>query len=432
MKTGIVSEIRWRKCGLSAALFSLALASTASAQETNAPSASQSIDYTPVYSPMAPPPPRLGTSQLAGAPPVTPSPDKPLYEAGPVQFRPHIFYRLLYGDGLQARPGQDYKTLINEISPGMLFVIGKNWTLDYTPTLRYYSNDNFRDTLDHSVFLRGNATYRDWLFGLSQGYVTSSEPLVETGSQTDQETYATALNAVYFMSTKASLELGLNQDFRFMGDDNGAGNLSDSRTWSTMDWFNYQFAPSFGAAIGAGGGYIDMSEGSDMTFEQLQGRVSWRARQKLSFVLSGGFDFRQFLDSDASNLANPIYSGTINYQPFDYTTLSLTASRSVNASYYSDSVTEDTSLGLALQQRLLEKLFLSISGGYRFSTYKATDPRFGAEREDDGLSASVRLSVPVLKRGSVAVFYSYSENSSDQDQYSYNSSQVGLELGYRF
>ena len=59
-------------------------------------------------------------------------------------------------------------------------------------------------------------------------------------------------------------------------------------------------------------------------------------------------------------------------------------------------------------------------------------------RNDDVYSFNARLSCHLLKRGTVAVFYSYSENSSSQTGFTsgsgfgYTSTQVGFEIGYRY
>ena len=68
-----------------------------------------------------------------------------------IAVRPHLHYRYLYGDGIRSGPGQQTKTTIQTISPGVLFEIGSRWSLDYTATQYYYSKDNFRDRLDHSA-----------------------------------------------------------------------------------------------------------------------------------------------------------------------------------------------------------------------------------------------------------------------------------------
>ena len=381
-------------------------------------------------------PPSLGTSQLAPPPPVAAVPTTPLLQWGPVQFHPHEMYRFSYGDGLQAQPGQQLKTVINEFAPGLLLNIGSHWTLDYTPSLWFYSNSHFQDHTDHSVGLTGGTTYGDWTLGLSQHYASSSQPLVETASQTEQQAYSTALNADYHINTKLSLELGLSQSFLFIDEGANTRLLQDSRQWSTMDWLNYQIWPRLGLAAGVGGGYVAMSVGSDMAFEQYQGRVSWRATDKFSFVLGGGLDDRQFVSGGQSDLLSPIFNLALQYKPFEPTTLSLTASRSVTPSYFGGSVTEGTVIGAGLQQRLLKKLTLSLNGGYNLTSYKASASGLSqasqAGREDTGTSFSASLGTPFLKRGTASVFYSTHNNSSDFQGYTLTSTQVGFEIDYRF
>src|SRR6185312_12721344 len=110
---------------------------------------------------------------------------------GVFTLRPHVSYSLIYSDGLELNPSNHQSTAIHQISPGMLINIGRHWTLDYTPTLKYYSNHRFQDSLDHAVVLTGGTTYGDWTFGLSQGYAATTESLVETATQTPTETYNT-------------------------------------------------------------------------------------------------------------------------------------------------------------------------------------------------------------------------------------------------
>jgi len=385
------------------------------------------------FSGIAPTARTTGTNQPGEMPPqAPPAPESPLLQLGPVQMRPHLLYRFLYGDGIQARPGDQVKTAINEIYPGIFLGLGSHWVLDYTPTLRYYSSDKFRDTLDHAVALNGASTYNRWNVGFSQSYTTSSQPLVETGSQTDQEMFLTALNATYQINSALSLELGASQDFNFVDQTVQGSALTDSRIWSTMDWLNYQFSPKLGAAIGVGFTYDNLSLGSDMISEQVQGRVIWRPGEKLSLTVSGGFEYRQVLDSDAPDLISPVFGLSAQYHVFEPTTLSIGASSVVNPSLYQNEVDETTTITASLHQRLLKRLFLDVSGGYTHISYRQTFSGFSISREDDGTFFNTRLSTTFLKRGTAAVFYQTSENTSSDSTFAFTSNQVGFELGYRF
>jgi hypothetical protein len=351
--------------------------------------------------------------------------EAPPLQWGPVSLRPDVLYRFISGDGIPAAGSNHVATVIQEISPGILINIGDHWALDYTPTLRFYSNKQFRDTLDHNVILTGGTTYQDWILGLTQSYISSSTPLVETGTQTDQQSWLTALTASYRFNSKMTMDLALDQNIV------SADTFTSYQEWSTLDWLNYEFWPRLDASLGASFGFVNVDSGSDMTYEQLQARVRWRATDKISFQIHGGLEDRQFLQGSAGSLLNPVGGGLIQYQPFEVTKLSIIVDRTVAVSYFQNQVTESTEVIGDLNQRLLKRLYLDLSGGYHTVKYVGTDAS-GTGRRDDYYTFDVRLSCPFLKRGTAAVFYQFSDNSSTAPGFTFSSNQVGFEVGYRF
>jgi hypothetical protein len=386
--------------------------------------------------------PIAGTSQLAVAPPFAGAPASAgLVHWGIFHLYPHLSYTVSYGNSLQSSPGQTANALINEVSPGILIKIGDHWSLDYTPTMRFYSNRQLNDAVDHIVGLSGTTTYEDWMFGFFQGYSSTSQPLIETASQLSQEIYSTSLRATHPLGSKLSLDLNLSQNFRYVdqGQQLGFASVSDTRSWSTMDWVSYKFTTRLSAGIGVGLGYDNLSVGSDMTSEQLQARVSWSATDKLSFSVSGGGDYRQFIDSTVPNLLSPIFSASAQYQLFENTSLSLSASRSVSPSYFQNSVSEATSVNLGLRQRLLRRLSLDVSGGYSSSSYDKTSTSLASANANnyESTSFSVRLSTVFLKRIGAAVFFqenfvSSGASSASSRLFNYTTTQGGLSLSYHF
>ena len=365
---------------------------------------------------------------------------------GPVTLHPHVDYQLLYGNGIQSAPGEPHNTLVNQLSPGILINLGDHWTLDYTPTLIYYSSSSFQDVLNQSVRLSwGSAFGNDWFFSGSQSYASTSDPEIQTASQTDQENFVTTLNASYLFNEKMSLDMSLNQDLNYIGNSGSLTNqlqpLVDTMSWSTMEWFNYQFWPRFSAGLGVGFGYNhqDASSSPDSIYEQYQGQIKWRATDKVSFQLSGGLHDQQYLSGDAGNLLSPIYGGAIQYQPFEQTQLSVNFNRTVGNSSYQSQVEIVTAITAGLNQRLLGRLNLNLSGGYSTTEYQASVVGLSTSRNDDVVSFTARLSCPFLKRATASVFYTYSNNNSNQsgfatsgNGYGYTSNQGGLELGYQY
>jgi hypothetical protein len=355
---------------------------------------------------------------------------------------PHLDYQFSYGNGLQSSPGQSQNSIIQQLSPGMLVNLGDHWTLDYTPTFAFYSSSSFQDTVNQSVQLSWGTAYGDWFLSGSQSYASTSDPEVTTGAQTDQENYSTALNAAYQFNDKMSADLGFSQSFNYVGNGstptNYLQNLASSKTWSTMDWLNYQFWPRFSVGLGVGGGYITQEGSPDTVYEEYQVRANWRATDKISFQLSGGVNVQQYLSGGESPLVTPIFSATIQYQPFDQTKLSVTAGRTVTPASFQNQSTENDFISGDLNQRLFGRLFLDLSGGYSTTKYQPTTSGLSTSRNDDLYTFNARLSCPFLKRGTFSVFYSYSDNSSTESGFTtgsgfgYTSHQMGFAIGYRY
>jgi hypothetical protein len=364
------------------------------------------------------------------------------FKCGPVVFRPQLSYQLICGSGIESGPGSPQNTIVQQFSPGMIFDIGSHWTLDYTPTLSFYSSSQFRDTVDHSAMLQWGTAFHDWFVTASQSYAKTSEPQLETAAQTDQQTYITALNATYQFNDRLSAAIGLNQDLNYFGQ--GSTNLllglSNSRAWSTMDWLYDQFWSRFNAGIGVGIGYNQQVGSPDSWYQQYEASVSWRLTDKISFQVNGGLEDLQYLSSVSSDLLTPIFGATLQYQPFDQTKFSVSATRTVASSYYENEAIEATSINGDFNQRLFGGISLDLNGGYTTSSYVATIIGLSTGRNDNSYSFNVRLTCPFPKRGTVAIFYQYSSNSSsqtgfaasDSSAFSYSSSQYGFDISYNY
>jgi len=345
---------------------------------------------------------------------------------GPVTLRPHANYQFTYGTGVRFSTNQPpADTIVQTFSPGILFELGEHWTLDYTPSFTFYSDKNFKNTVGQAVTLTGGTVYEDWVLGLSQSFSYSKSPQVETGTQTEEQTYVTSLTASHALNSKVSVDLSASQNLSFPTD------FQSSKEWSTMDWVNYEFWPRLVVGAGVGIGYTAATP--DSLNEQFQGRVNWRATDKISFGVSGGAQLMQYTEGGESPLINPIYSASIQYQPFEHTQFSFTASRAVStSSYYKNQVTENTTISGMVSQRLFQRFTLSVNGGYIWTDYVGAAAATDVNPPIDNYYVTVSLGTSVFKRGSVSVFYTYNQTITDQVGQAYVSNQVGFNLGYAF
>jgi len=390
----------------------------------------------------------LNTNVNVGIPPLAGSlaPSPGLFQWGPLDFHPHLLYRFIYGDGIPAGPTNHFKTVIQEISPGLLLNMGNHWSLDYTPTMRLYSDKHFPDSTDELVTLAGKTTYQDWGFALSQTYASSTSPLVETEALAQEVSYLTTLQASRQLGSQLSAQVGVDQSLMSTSFGSTSQNVWQ---WTVNPALNYQFWSGFGAGLQGSLGYDAIAPGSDMSFEEVEGTLNWQPRDKLTMTASAGLDVRQLLGSE---LINPILNGTITYRPWEQTAASLSASRTVTPSFYQDEVQVNTIVAATLQQRFLQHFSLVVSGGYSttpfvgFATVQEFNPNnhqifpppplitttVQQNRTDYARFVSVSLGSTFRQRGTVSIFYSYSDTTSGLPGFALTSTQVGIEVGWRY
>jgi hypothetical protein len=346
---------------------------------------------------------------------------------GLIAVRPHAFYRLTRGDGIQPSPGQQTTTTISTISAGLLFEIGKRWTADYTPTWTLYSNPVFSDTLDHLIDVKGHASFTDGTLQFTQRYASTNSPRIETGRQTHEETDDTSVSVNYSLGRKTRLEVILSQNLRFI---EAAPN---SYEWSMQDWFHYQISNRLDGAVGLGLGYVSVEPGTDMDYTRPQVRIGWRPTNKLSFDVHAGAEQRHFRKQGAATLNSPTYGASAYYLPFEFTTLTLAGERAVTASYFAGQVNENTTWSIGLNQRLLQKLNFNATASRANTRYIPSGlSTIITTRDDTSYSYNLRLSTSFLRRGTIGVVYQHTRNSSDAAGFGFSSNQVGLEIGYSY
>jgi len=401
-------------------LFASAL--TTEAQPVVAPSPSTSA-----------PPPSLRQAQNTGNQAVPPAEaaagtlqQTSPFKWGPVTFYPHLFYRFLYGDGIQSSPGQQSTTAVHSLSPGVRLDLGTHWTLDYTPTWTFYSNRKFKDTLDHALDLAGGTSYEDWTLQFSQGYTYSNDPLIETGAQTTQQSFSTAFTASYRFGSRMMLDSTISQNLQF------TKGLSDSREWSDLERLHYQFSKYLDTFVGLGLGYVKQSKSPDAAYVRPNVGIACHPTDKISFEASAGVENRRFRSSTQPDLNSPVFTASVGYQPVATTKLTLAANREVDPSPFAGQITKSTTLSADLNQRLLQNFYMDTSVNHEAVNYVSSVNTNSAERHDKNYSINVKLSTTFLVRGTVAVFYQYSNNSSTAAGFAFTSHQGGLEIGYRY
>ncbi len=171
---------------------------------------------------------------------------------------------------------------------------------------------------------------------------------------------------------------------------------------------------------------------SDSEYVQPQVRFQYPAGTKLTLDVHGGEEYREFYTHPERRLLTPIYGASATYLPFEDTSFTITADRSVQPSFFTNQVTTTTNWNATFQQRILTHFLLSATAGYIQSDYLSETDALNNVRSDNAQTYGLRLSTTLLGRGTVTVFYNHTQNTSNQQGFSFSSGQEGVEFGFRY
>jgi len=342
-------------------------------------------------------------------------------------FKPALNYSLRYSDGISTRPGVRVKSVVQNMSPSVSFMFAERITLTYSPSYSWYSSDALNDKVSHRVSAKAGGEFGRFDVGMTQGYSRTSELLLETGLQTDQESWATTLTASTPVLEKSSLEWNVGRNTR------SASAFTDVVSWSSILWFRHKMKEGLGMLIGAGGGYNEIDPGADTDSQQVTGGLNWLPGPRLSVDLTAGFDRTYFRGSRRGAITNPVYNASARYRLFETTSVSLGVSRSILAAYYADRITDNDRYSLGLSQRLFGRFNLGLGASLGSTRYvgrslSSTVPA----RSDRYSSYSAALGTHLKDQVSITVSWQRGESESNVQDFTYDSSSWGLSLGWRF
>lgn len=349
------------------------------------------------------------------------------FELGQIRLRPQLNLRYMQVNGLPTGIGANTDSSVFTFAPGITAELGSKWIIHYSPTWTNYSASSINDSTSHSASVAGATKVNDWTFGFSESFQSSQDILAETATQTKQHNWSTNLTASRKVGQRSMYDGDLSLDERY-GDD-----FPDSKTWSTEHWLRSQVTPKLNAGLGFNLTKTDFSSRDDMRSEEFMGSIRWQTTRKIDLSVQGGLESRHFDTAGVGTLRSPTMQITLGYRPFEQTRFTLASTRAVSNSFFSNQVTRNTGWSASLNQRLLEKLNLSMSYSDQTSDYKSfATVTLPEVRSDKFKSFNASLGIMLLKRWTLAAVYQSNKNTSSQGGFGFSTTQYGVELSGGF
>ena len=143
---------------------------------------------------------------------------------------------------------------------------------------------------------------------------------------------------------------------------------------------------------------------------------------------TAGVEFRQIEGGD--NQTNPVVGVGATFTPFHATTLNLDAYRRLRpSSVFPDANYTVTGVVLSLRQRLLQKYYFVLGGGYEASDYNSI-VRDGSSlsRDDDYFFVRPSLEFRFRERYLVEFYYEHRNNDSNIADFGFENNRTGFKL----
>ncbi len=369
--------------------------------------------------------------------------------ATPRRLRYHVTLavRTVYDDNVNLnqtnRESDVYTTIEPTIDLGFGQADGNYIALTYAPNAFIFASHSENNALQHIIALTGQYRFPLLTLSLAQdvqildgtglnadtGTGTSfTRTNLDVARRTRVNIYATRLNANYSLTGKTFLTGGVGYSV------NEYETLISSSVLSGNLYFNYTYSPKLSIGLGLAGGYNSVGSSSqDQTYEQINARASYELTGKVSASLTAGLEFRQATDGGVQDNGSPVFDGSLFYQPFDGTSISLSFSRRTqNSATLAGQDFHSTSVTFSARQRFLQKIFFGLTAGYENSEYFSTISGLSSTRSDDYYFLQASLDFNLTNFWTAGVYYFYRESQSSFSIFSFYDNQFGLRTSLSF
>ena len=254
-------------------------------------------------------------------------------------------------------------------------------------------------------------------------FQTLSAPNIDVGTRINNEVESGLLNLNYQVAQKTSL------DSRFSVEhDSYQGGLNSTDT-SISSILNYQALPKTTVGLGGSFGYTTVESGQDQYYEQGLLHLRYLPTYKITVDFTGGVEIRQI--QNGPNRTTPVFDFELSYAAHESTTLSLKVSRQTDTSaFFEDQDIDGTKVEGRVRQRLFQKVYLTLSGGYQHSDY--VNAGAAANRTDNYFFVGVESAVEVTKWLRMKASYQFQQNDSVFCEFGFQRNLATFQVDLRF
>jgi hypothetical protein len=359
-----------------------------------------------------------------------------------------------YDDNITIRPDNEIDDYTLHIAPSLAFGIGNFRTaiapfaaiphlmartgeedlprrdyafLSYTPDAVFFKDHTDENDVNHDVRLAARQERDNWNAHGELRFQRVTDADIDFGQRLRQTYYSANAAGERALSGKTFGGLGLRA---YRAEYAGGHSSTDLRGNATID---YQIAPKTRLGLGAAAGYLWVGSGADQTYQQPFAQVTYQPTAKISLRALAGEEFRQY-DSSVADRSRFIFGLNSTYEASDATTFNLEARRDTQSSaQYSGENIVASFYQAGLRQRLLQRIYVSLSGGFVRNQYERNAPSATLTgRRDDFSFVRAGSSFDFTRRGTLELSYEHRDNDSTLRTFDFQQNLVSIAASFLF
>ncbi len=315
-------------------------------------------------------------------------------------------------------------------------------TVLYSPTFTRYVHHSDENTDEYqNVALNAAYPFQRLTLNLTQTYSQTTGVNTDSTLRTSQTTSFTNVGATYEVDDKISLSSQAQEVINSFEGSSGQLSGGEGETITSLNnTATYRLSDKLTIGPNFNIGIDKPDDTGQQTFEQGTVGINYAPTEKIGVYAQGGAEIRQY--EGAGSNVNPIFGVGVGYTPFDSTSIMVNASQSVHTDINDNNSAStavmnqtvvNTSVGASVTQRIAQRFFLGFDFEYSHNDNEGgTGGTTAATTSQNTMTYRPSLQFAPTGWTSVALYYQYQSNQSNDPGSTYNDNQVGLSLSAQF
>ncbi len=299
--------------------------------------------------------------------------------------------------------------------------------LYYQATGIFFLKENAENKVDHDLQAGGQKRWGRLAAAMEGRFQRLSGATPDLGDRVERNDSRVSARVTYDMGGRTFVEAESSWNAVRYEDDN----LADYDEWAVEGFAGYELSGRTRVAAGGAVGQLDVAGAGTQDFQRALVKLNRASTGALGMTGKAGAEFRQ---TRHGSTTTPVFALAADWEPVeDGTQVTVEAFReSVSSGSLAGENYLRTGGALRLFQDLGPRFGAGLAAGYERLDYSQAGSGRASGREDDYYFVRPSLKYEFAARRRAEVFYSFREDDSSLEDFSFTANQWGLSFGLEF